>query len=1041
MSLRRTLSCLVVGSMLFMLCGRVFAVSQEELTEMSASGLLAEATKVLSAENYGLAIPYLTEYLDRMKATEDDRVLALMQEVRLKLGKLLSYLENPLGAVEHLKQYTEKLPLYKPREAYKLLAVNLYGAGRYEECIAAANYALTRPLPKDLPKKEKKVNYDELSKDELGGLTARQIKRYEKQAKELEADLAEGFSEKAPDLVEPDYTVEDLVLLNMTLAEACSAQQAWENSLAPYQFVIENVADDARRGYAIMQTVNALVALERFKEAGAFVLKLSRTNARYDIRVNMALMKSAAALAKAGEHDSALLLYRMVLPREDLVTYQEGKMNEMRRNAGLPDVEIKVVTNETGRVETLFGHKKSNFLLQSSSSKVTEGTLLPPKPVELLKLEELVLILLALPPYENEVLYRTGALYADAGRPWEAVAALSIVAARDPDSELGLRAFAESLQVLVDPLKEYERVETLAMKFLESHKEGLGPRMVAHALTGCYQKQERWKDIKKLLPVIEGFVPSEDRIVRQYECELHYMQAIADLMLFNYPQALADFNRVLTEFPGSHQQENAMHWHAMSQLFLKNYLDAQAEFAIYRADYPNGTWMPEATFNSGICFFGLEKNTEAQQQFSEVISKYPESSVYSDACSLRGDILASQGRLDEAQRDYETAITSARNPKQDTYAVFQMVSMFSLESRYPEMITVIEAYLDRRGEAGDVAKAGYWIGKIKLAQGLMDEAVKAYLDIIVKYGGNILQDGVDLIIEELTKVAKRLKDEPRHQLEERLRADADAAVNETLKLRLQVLLARINGTELELGRKLIAEQSDLTQAPPPVLAVICKASFAAGDYSRAQEILAIFQGHFEDSDFMRAAYKLRGYDLFLAGDLDGAMKIVAEAQGLYGTQADAAWAQLMKGRIELQRKEFDAARKTFRDLLNVREWRGEAYAEATYYLGEVEEKAGDPRQAFAWYQRVYFQYKGYAKGTWAADGYLASARCLQKLGLENDRRNTYRAMLFDKYVNTLPQADEAKAILGVDEVLEITTLLAQGVQTNIVVTVEAEGAL
>jgi TolA-binding protein len=1039
MSLRRNISCLVVGSMMFMLCARAFAVSQEELAEMSASGLLTEATKILSAENYGLAIPYLSEYLERMKDTEDDRVLALMQEVRLKLGKISAYLENPLGAVDYLKQYTEKLPVYKPREAYKLLAVNLYEVGRYEECITAASYALTRPLPKDLPKKGA-VNYEKLSKDEKGGFTDRQIKRYEKYAKELEADLSAGFSEKAPDL-EPDYTVEELVLLNMTLAEASTTLEQWAATLVPYQFVIDNATDESRKGYAILQMVNSLIALERFKEAGAFVMKLSRTNARYDIRVNMALMKAATALSMAGELDSALMLYRMVLPREELVAYQEGKMNEMRRDAGLPDVEVKIVTNELGRVETLFGNKKSGFSLQSSSSQATEGAILPPKPMELIKLEELAMTLISLPPYENDVLYRTGALYAESGRPWEAVATLSILATRDPDGELGQRAFAESLQVLVNPLKEYERVETLATKFLESHTEGLGPRMVAHALTGCYQKQERWKDIKPLLPVIEGFVPLEDKIIRQYECELYYMQAIADLMLFNYSQALADFDRVLTDFPGSHQRENATHWHAMSQLFLKNYVDALAEFTVYRADYPDGTWMPEAIFHSGVCLFGLERNAEAQKQFTEVISNYPESSVYSDACSLRGDILASQGLLDEAQRDYEEAIASARNVKQDTYAVFQMVAMFELEKRYQKMIDAVQAYLDRRGEEGDVAKAAYWIGKTKLAQGLIDEAVETYRETIVKYGGTVLQDGVDLIIEELTQTAKRLKDEPRHQLEERLRADANAAENQTLKLRLQVLMAKMDGTELELGKKLIAEQSDLTQAPPPVLAVICNASFAAGDYSRAQEILTIFQNHFEDSDFMRAAYKLRGYDLFLAGDLDGAMKIIAEAQSLYGTQTDAAWAQLMKGRIELQQEEFDTARTTFRDLLNVREWRGEPYAEATYYLGEVEEKAGDRRKAFGWYQRTYFQYKGYAKGKWAAEGYLASARCLQKLGLENDRRNTYRAMLFDKYVNQLPQADEAKAVLGPDEVLKITTLLEQGVQTNLVVTLEAEGAL
>ena len=82
--------------------------------------------------------------------------------------------------------------------------------------------------------------------------------------------------------------------------------------------------------------------------------------------------------------------------------------------------------------------------------------------------------------------------------------------------------------------------------------------------------------------------------------------------------------------------------------------------------------------------------------------------------------------------------------------------------------------------------------------------------------------------------------------------------------------------------------------------------------------------------------------------------------------------------------------------------------------------------------------KGYAKGYWAAEAYLASARCLERLGLENDRRNTFRAMLFDPYVNELDQASKAREVLGIDEVAEIEAYIETGGTTNINVVVEAE---
>jgi hypothetical protein len=54
-------------------------------------------------------------------------------------------------------------------------------------------------------------------------------------------------------------------------------------------------------------------------------------------------------------------------------------------------------------------------------------------------------------------------------------------------------------------------------------------------------------------------------------------------------------------------------------------------------------------------------------------------------------------------------------------------------------------------------------------------------------------------------------------------------------------------------------------------------------------------------------------------------------------------------------------------------------------------------------------------------------------------RNTYKALLFDKYVNQLPQAEVAREALSESEVSEIKAFVDSGAQTNIVV--EIEGAV
>ena len=1006
---------------------------------MSASGLLTAASRALSAEHYDAAIPYLEEYLDRMLYVSDSRVQAMLQEVRFKLAKINAWLDAPDSVVDYLQEYVDQLPMYKPREAYKLLALNLYALGEYEDCISATTNALAQPLPRGVIEELTAVDYDTLSEDELGGFTVRQLKRLDEEEddRRLQEGVSAKFSADRPD-PEPDLSVDELVLLNMTMAEACSELDDWERSLAPYQFVVDHTPEEDRRGYAIMKMVTALIELERFEDAAEFVSELYRTNARYDIRVNMALMNAASALFEAKEYVGALKLYRMVLPRKDLLAYQEKEINKVRQEAGLPFVEIRFSTNTAGRVETVFGTRFDRILQQQAS--VDSSVQLPPKPDELLRLEEAVEALVMLPPYEMDVIYQTAQLYAEVGRPWEAVASFNRVVANDPDSELGQRAFAETLMVLVNPLKEYEQVEQLGAEYLISHNEGLGPRQVALALTVCYQRQERWKAIKELLPTIEGFVFSQEFSVRQYECELYFMQAVAEMMLLDHQAALSGFARILEDYNGLQQQENAMYWHAICKLYLQDYEGARAELEDYNAQYPEGYWAASAAFNIGVCLFGMDEYETSRSQFTHVIQTYPDSEVYSDACSMRGDLWAASDEdngLELAQADYEEAIESAIHVRQASYAVFQMATMFELNGRYDEILEVVKAYQSRYGDEADVAKSAFWIGKTQQQQGLLDQAVQTYADTVIRYGGDVLQHGVDLVINELATTARyRLDDSMRAALVKTLKRALEEAGSETLQLRLRVLLATINGTELELGRQLIAEVGDLSQAPPPVLAVICDASFDAKDYSRSLEILEIFKARYEDSDFTGSAYKLRCYDLFEQAMYSAALEITDDVQALYGSEKHAVWAQIMKGRIFARQGLFDAARETLLTVLEVAEWRGIPYAEATYYLGVVEETAGDPRQAFAWYQRTYMQYKGYAEGYWAAEGYLASARCLEKLGLSRDQRNTYRAMLFDKFVNKLPQADQAREALGTTEAQEIDQKAAQGVHTNLTVVLE-----
>ena len=1008
-----------------------------QVEEMSADEVLKEADFLLNAGRAVDAIPYLKSYLERTAGVEDARIRSMAQDVRFKLGTVYIQ-ENKLSVANQLLEtYAGLRPAPRWNQVMKLWSTGLFELGDFETCVQVTTNALSGP-PADV----------------LAELNAAAALAAATAAEEAEkSDVPEGYMENEyGEIVEiPEgaevawkddptvYSIADLLILNMTLGNAYHELGKDDLAIEPFTYVIEYTANDTHKGYAIMQVVNGLIEEKNFERLTLWIPQLYRTDARYDIRVNIALMKAATALFDAGEYDNALPLYRMILPRGELIAHHALRIYELQLEAGIVTL-AQIPTEYRVQIdETLFGRRETVVAVEEFWAEGDRNNADLNKTPELIELEQLVKTLQELPPYENEVLYRNAYLYDAVTRPWEAVRFFDRVYNDDPDGNLGERSFYEVIRLLLDPLDQRAEAEQRGFAFLKAKNEGMLPRQVAYLLTGYYQQNKLLPESKILLPYIENFAPSSDSSILKYDCELYYMQAIADLVMMEYEQAEAAFKKVLTAFPGSHQEDNASYWHALSLMYLQKYEGALAEFEAYPKKFPKGTWLASAAFQSGTCLFGLEKYDEAKIRFTTVIDHHSDSPVFPDACSLRGDIYGSEGMLDEAVLDYQTAIATARNEKQAKYATFQMANVFEAEDRYDEIILAVDDYLTRYGDEAEIALGIFWIGKTKVNQGLIDEAVQSYFEAIVQYGGDLEQGGVDSMIAELVKLSRiRLSSAQRAEL----RSGANAVIAQTdsltLQLRLRAMLAEIDRTEIELGKQLIAELPDLGNAAPPVLSVISKASFELEDYSRAEEILEVFVKQFADSEFMRPAFRLRGFELFKAGEYDEALKLIADAQGRYGTDYDVAWAQLMKGEIQIRQGNFDEAVETLTAVLNVTGWRGESYAEATVRLGQAEEAAGNLLKAHGWYQRAYVQYKGYDGGKWAADAYLGSARCLKELGYTQEAHNTYRAMLFDKYINTTPQAEQAQKAVGADEVLEISQFIQNGGKTNLTISVEQQ---
>jgi TolA-binding protein len=999
--------------------------------ELSPGEMLKEATRMIQIQNYDEAIDYLSLYLDMAVNSRSERVLFISQDVRFKLATIMLLVDRKEEAAEVLSNYIDRPFAKRMRQAHKMRVACYLETEQFAECISAAKSAL-----------EYNENPVEVAR--------------------IDADIEDPFpmdAAAAEAKVNEPYTAEEIEMIYFAMGDSYFKLDQMEECIEPYTYVIDHTSNQQSKGYCIMQVINALTVLQEFDRIVAWVPQLYRTPARYDIRVNIALLGVASALYEVAEYDSALPLYRMIVPRDELIEYQQKRVRQMRLDAGLPPELGEPMTPDE---QVLFGVANTTRSATENpdieSIVVLMEDLELKKPQELKELEGLLDALKNMASYENHVYFQTAQLYKNVERFWEAIEFYKTVYAAEPTSLIGERSIYEAVALLMDKLAEREDAEQFAFSYLDEYKQGQYPRLVTYVLIRYYQLQKDWKSIKAIAPYIAGFEQDDNPEIIKFDAEMNFMQAVADLMLQSYSNAVQGFQYVIEAYPGTSPEGNSLFWCGFSYLCLDEYENAYNCFERYTRDFPNGNLLDEAYFQGGISLFGLDRLDEAKERFSYVIDTFgPESSVYPDSSSRRGDILGAEGgdALDLAVADYRNAFEAAKTVAQATYATFQMCEIFKADdANYgaEPIIQAVNLYLARWGSQGaDLSKALFWLGRTKIQQKKYEEAADSYLEAIIDYGGELRQDGVDLMLPELIKLAKVfLSEEQRNTIKTRIRLVMESTDNEILKLRLRVALAQFDGTEIELGKQLINELPNLENASPPVLSAICNASFEIEDYSRAEEMLRTFKYNFEDSQYMRSAYKLRASGQYAAKDYEGAMLTIADAQAEYGTEPDVSWAQLMKADILLRQGDIAAAREENKNVFGVPLWRGEPEAQAIFQLGQVEEAAGNPRLAHGYYQRAYFQYKGHANGYWAAEGYLASARCLKKMSEDPDLtskerselleavRNTYRAMLYDRYVNQLPQAEIARQALSESEVAEINALIDAGIKTNIVVDVDSE---
>ncbi|VGO19168.1 tetratricopeptide repeat protein [Pontiella sulfatireligans] len=924
------------------LLASVFATgvcTAQDYSTLGISDVVGGADRLLQRGDYRGAIPALEEVVRRTQDLTDPAGRETLQTCRFQLARSHYQVGDVAAGMAVLQNYLDAEPRKKERLALRMMAQGFFEVEDWDKIQEVANRLLAMP----------------------------------------------------------DLEKEDRYNANLLLGQALFRQEKWAECVGPLSYAADHATDERTGGLCQIMAVRALVESESWKELFGWIPRLYRTDSKYDITLNLTLMKAGKARFEEDDYLNALLLYRMVLPRQEMLDFSGKKVRRLSkklvadRKVGISDAVVAEREKEIGEIK------------------------------------ESMTILSELPPYEDEVTLRIGQIYAEVKRYWEAYVLFDRLYANDRSSEIGEAAMLQSVLILYD-VGQVDRAEERILRYLDETPDGKFARTLLTMMSRDNLMKKNFDKVISLKANVERLSATDVEDEKNLEADVHYMTAFGYFQKFDYASAGEQFTSIVENYPNSPQAGDARYFRGMTFMMRADYAHALEDFLAYQKSNQNGEHYAASMFREAVCLFGLAgeirdaeesaaKLKESEVVFTRFIETNPNDVLVSEAYSMRGDIEAAKEAtnedpytLDRALADYRQGIDTATTAMQASYPAFQAAKVYKLEFKWQDIIDLMNYYMDRWEEMANVSEAVYWIGQSQIELGEVNEAIEAYLEAIERFGNDPEKQGVDKIISELVKVSnQQLADEEREALSVKLKFKLTSVDDrmDVLKLRLQVAQALLAGEEAAsaLGDRLISENQDLKKTTPASLALMCDSAVTATDTEQMQRLYDYFFDKYEESDELWHACRAKTY-MMLANDDDwGVLKSIDEAQGMFGAEEFMGWAQLIKAQTLLKMKKYEEAEEAFNMVMGVPEWRGPIFAESMYGMGMCRMGREDLTNAHAFFQRTYLLFKSYSDGEWAAKGYLAAADCLQKLGKEEDAVKTLKAMLEDVYTNTTPQAE------------------------------------
>lgn len=681
--------------------------------------------------------------------------------------------------------------------------------------------------------------------------------------------------------------------------------------------------------------------------------------------------------------EEALLLFQNTRPREEVLVAQRRRVAELAE-------ALRIVV--PGNAATESNKADLERRLAAANDALTRLT--------------------DTPDFDRQVLLRLGFAYLGLDRPWEATLVFRTGLERHAstvEASLFLYGLVNARQLALRPAEAVALGREFFSKF-PAATERLDVALVAGG--AALESGDNSAAIELFSAVTQDISPND------LKAEAALLQlGHAYFASNNWSAAGAAYTRFRSTFPRSPRLQDVDYRSALVVLFSGDLEPARQKLESYVKTYPDSKFDADARYRIAVCAYGRKNWDEAMRVTMDWLQRFGDHAQMGDVLALRGDVLRSTNKPDEAIEAYRLATRAAGNDQVLAYALNEAATLLEHQRDWPRLAELFQETLSARpGHSGSLG----WmngIAKARARLGQFDEAATSLVEFaktdIARVDNEAVEDTLTLIAQIAARAQAAAPTQPGQPawVADLFASDTDLIVHarrlyfESEVERLRKRPAEASALILRIGRELKS-----TELSAPLLAISGDALVAAGEGDAAAPHFEALLARYPLSNFRDIAMNGLGEIALRAGDATRALNWARDAIEKGGGTHRAREATVLEARSLLALGRLDEAEPVLTRIASTKEWRGEATAQSLYFLGEIAEKRGDLPKAIAFYQRVFLSHQRYSD--WVVRSYLASAADFKKLGRKDEAIATLKEMLRNVRLAARPEIAEARTRLA-----------------------------